>query len=222
MFLRNLVQLFWRNNSNLWETLKLWNGTQKEERKWVLSTTGNSYFMMQDAPEEKIHNQCVFFSYRSASTLQMFPAFQSSVHHRDSRDTIPLHTFPAFEHSSLLSQEHRGREVKTCFPMLVLGIDVKVVGYAVLVTDVAMYFFMLVIHGSTNTGPMARELGKRAEIFLSQSAIDNFQWSFFWFTTLGPCWSGNLSAWRVEIWLEYLEFQNFFIQLFKKYLHRAY
>ena len=94
---------------------------------------------------KKIHNQCVFSAYMNASPLQMFPAFQSNAHHSDSSDTSHLHTFPAFP---LLSEEHRGREVTTCFLMLVLGIDVKVLYYAVLVTEAVMYFFMLVIYGA--------------------------------------------------------------------------
>ena len=48
----------------------------------------------------------------------------------------------------LLFEEHRRREVTTCFLMLVLGIDVKVLYYAVLVTEAVMYFFMLVIYGA--------------------------------------------------------------------------
>ena len=74
----------------------------------------------------------------------MFPTSQSDVHFRSSSGTTHPHTLPAFEHCGLLFQEHKAREVKTCLSMLVIGVDVRVMGYAVPVTETAMCFFISV------------------------------------------------------------------------------
>ena len=67
---------------------------------------------------------------------------------------------------------------------------------------------------------MARELRWRAGLFLSQYAIEHFQWSS------GSPYPGPAGLKRLvpEEWKlpGNLEFQNLVIQLFKKYLYTAY
>lgn len=72
-------------------------------------------------------SQCVFSSYMKLVPCKCFAHFKSvsiiviaATH---------LHSFPTFEQSCFLFQEHRAREVKTSFPVLVLGTDVKAVSY---------------------------------------------------------------------------------------------